>query len=143
VRAGIADYLGRIPKDLSFVDAASILCAGVTTYKGLKETNARPGRVGRNLRSRWPRPCRHSVFEGHGTARRSVDVRLEKMALARNLGAEISIDAKTQDPPTEIQKAIGGDPGGSGNGGFNHCVQAGGRHVASRRNVRAGRSASG
>ena len=38
-----ADYVGRIPQKLSFVDAAPILCAGVTTYKGLKETNARPG----------------------------------------------------------------------------------------------------
>ncbi len=33
------------------------------------------------------------------------------MALARKLGAEISIDAKTQDPPTEIQKQIGGAQG--------------------------------
>ena len=40
---GQADYLGRIPKNLSFVDAAPILCAGVTTYKDLKETEARPG----------------------------------------------------------------------------------------------------
>jgi len=40
---GQADYLGRIPQNLSFVDAAPILCAGVTTYKGLKETKARPG----------------------------------------------------------------------------------------------------
>jgi propanol-preferring alcohol dehydrogenase len=31
---GQADYLGRIPKNLSFVDAAPILCAGVTSYKG-------------------------------------------------------------------------------------------------------------
>jgi len=38
-----ADYLGRLPKNLSFVDAAPILCAGVTTYKGLKETGTRPG----------------------------------------------------------------------------------------------------
>jgi alcohol dehydrogenase, propanol-preferring len=29
---GQADYLGRIPKNLSFVEAAPILCAGVTTY---------------------------------------------------------------------------------------------------------------
>jgi propanol-preferring alcohol dehydrogenase len=40
---GQADYLGRLPKNLSFVDAAPILCAGVTTYKGLKMTEARPG----------------------------------------------------------------------------------------------------
>ena len=38
-----ADYLGRIPENLSFTDAGPILCAGVTTYKGLKETQARPG----------------------------------------------------------------------------------------------------
>ena len=38
-----ADYVGRIPKNLPFVDAAPILCAGVTTYKGLKETNTRSG----------------------------------------------------------------------------------------------------
>jgi D-arabinose 1-dehydrogenase-like Zn-dependent alcohol dehydrogenase len=40
---GQADYLGRIPKSLSFVDAAPILCAGVTTYKGLKMTETKPG----------------------------------------------------------------------------------------------------
>jgi propanol-preferring alcohol dehydrogenase len=33
------------------------------------------------------------------------------MALARKLGAEITVDAKTQDPPTEIQKQIGGAQG--------------------------------
>jgi propanol-preferring alcohol dehydrogenase len=33
-----ADYLGRLPEKLSFTDAAPILCAGVTTYKDLKET---------------------------------------------------------------------------------------------------------
>src|SRR5271166_88402 len=38
-----AGYVGRITKNLPFVDAAPILCAGVTTYKGLKETNTRPG----------------------------------------------------------------------------------------------------
>src|SRR5579864_6782686 len=38
-----ADYLGRIPETLPFVDAAPILCAGVTTYKGLKQTGTRPG----------------------------------------------------------------------------------------------------
>ncbi len=40
---GAADYVARMPRDLSFVDAAPILCAGVTTYKGLKETETRPG----------------------------------------------------------------------------------------------------
>jgi alcohol dehydrogenase, propanol-preferring len=33
---GPTDYLGRIPKNLSWVAAAPILCAGVTAYKGLQ-----------------------------------------------------------------------------------------------------------
>jgi D-arabinose 1-dehydrogenase-like Zn-dependent alcohol dehydrogenase len=41
----------------------------------------------------------------------AVDVGPEKTALARKLGAEIVIDAKTQDPPGEIQKQIGGAHG--------------------------------
>lgn len=38
-----ANYVGRIPTGLSFVQAAPILCAGVTTYKAIKETEAKPG----------------------------------------------------------------------------------------------------
>jgi propanol-preferring alcohol dehydrogenase len=41
----------------------------------------------------------------------AVDLGPEKMALARKLGAEITIDAKTQDPAAEIQKRIGGAQG--------------------------------
>ena len=36
-------YVGHIPDSLSFIDAAPILCAGVTVYKGLKETEVKPG----------------------------------------------------------------------------------------------------
>lgn len=38
-----ADCVGRVSEMPSFTDAAPVLCAGVTTYKGLKETKARPG----------------------------------------------------------------------------------------------------
>ena len=41
----------------------------------------------------------------------AVDLGPEKMALAKKLGAEITIDAKTQDPAMEIQKQIGGAHG--------------------------------
>jgi len=108
---GQADYLGRIPKDLSFVDAAPILCAGVTTYKGLKETNARPGEwvVISGVGGLGHVAIQYAKAMGLHVA--AVDLGPEKMALARKLGAEIAIDAKTQDPPTEIQKQIGGAQG--------------------------------
>ena len=41
----IADpnYVAHIPDGLSAVQAAPIICAGITTYKGIKETDAKPG----------------------------------------------------------------------------------------------------
>ena len=38
-----ASYVASIPERLSAAEAAPIVCAGVTTYKGIKETGARPG----------------------------------------------------------------------------------------------------
>lgn len=37
------DFVGRLPEKLEFGPAAPVLCAGVTVYKGLKETEVRPG----------------------------------------------------------------------------------------------------
>ena len=37
------NYVARIPAGLSAIDAAPIICAGVTTYKGIKECNTKPG----------------------------------------------------------------------------------------------------
>ena len=106
-----ADYLGRIPENLSFVDAAPILCAGVTTYKGLKETDARPGQwvVISGVGGLGHVAVQYAKAMGFHVA--EVDLEPEKMALAKKLGAEITIDAKTQDPPAEIQKQIGGAHG--------------------------------
>jgi len=107
-----AQYVGRIPNNLPFVDAAPILCAGVTTYKGLKETNTRPGE--------WVVISGAGGGLGHvaiqyakamGLHVAAVDLGPEKAALARSLGAEIAIVAKTEAPPAEIQKQIGGAQG--------------------------------
>jgi alcohol dehydrogenase, propanol-preferring len=108
---GQADYLGRIPANLSFIDAAPILCAGVTTYKGLKETNARPGEwvVISGAGGLGHVAIQYAKAMGLHVA--AVDLGPEKMALARKLGADITIDAKWQDPATEIQKQIGGAHG--------------------------------
>lgn len=106
-----ADYLGRIPEGLSFVDAAPILCAGVTTYKGLKETDTRPGQwvVISGAGGLGHVAIQYAKAMGMHVA--AVDLGPEKMALAKKLGAEITIDAKTQDPAAEIQKQIGGAHG--------------------------------
>ena len=106
-----ADYLGRIPKSLSFGDAAPILCAGVTTYKGLKETDTRAGEWVVILGAGVLGHVAIQYAKAMGMHVAAVDLGPEKMALAKKLGAEIAIDAKTQEPPTVIRKQIGGAHG--------------------------------
>jgi propanol-preferring alcohol dehydrogenase len=106
-----ADYLGRIPDSLSFIDAAPILCAGVTTYKGLKETQTRPGEwvVISGVGGLGHVAIQYAKAMGLHVA--TVDLGPGKIALAKKLGAEVAIDAQMQDPPAEIQNQIGGAHG--------------------------------
>ena len=108
---GQADYLGRIPDQLSFVDAGPILCAGVTTYKGLKETEVRPGEwvVISGAGGLGHIAIQYAKAMGLHVA--AVDVGDDKLALAGQLGADITINAKLQDPAEKIQKEIGGAHG--------------------------------
>jgi alcohol dehydrogenase, propanol-preferring len=106
-----ADYVGLIPRQLSFVDAAPILCAGVTTYKGLKEMDVRAGEwvVISGVGGLGHVAVQYAKAMGLNVA--AVDVGPEKTQFAKKLGAEIAIDAKSQDPAKEIQKQIGGAHG--------------------------------
>jgi propanol-preferring alcohol dehydrogenase len=40
-----AAHVARIPKDVSLEAIAPVLCAGITVYKGLKKSHARPGQT--------------------------------------------------------------------------------------------------
>lgn len=105
------DFVGRIPQGLSFVEAAPILCAGVTTYKGLKETEARPGAwvVISGVGGLGHIAVQYAKAMGLHVA--AVDVGKEKLELARKLGAEVIADAATEDPAKTIQQATGGAHG--------------------------------
>ncbi len=108
---GQADFLGRIPDQLSFVDAGPILCAGVTTYKGLKETEARPGEwvVISGVGGLGHVAVQYATAMGFRVA--AVDVGEQKLELARKLGAEITVDASSEDPARQIQEQTGGAHG--------------------------------
>jgi propanol-preferring alcohol dehydrogenase len=108
---GQADYLARIPDRLSSVAAAPILCAGVTTYKGLKETGVRAGEwvVISGTGGLGHIAIQYAKAMGMRVA--AVDLGAEKMALARKLGAEITVDASTDDPVQNIHKQINGAHG--------------------------------
>lgn len=106
-----AAFAVRIPEGLDSLTAAPLLCAGVTTYKGLKETDTRPGQwvaisgVGGlgHLAVQYARAMGLRVI--------AVDVAEEKLALAQFLGAEAVVNAASMDPVAEVQRLCGGAHG--------------------------------
>ena len=111
---GYADYmvapaiaLALVPEDLSAVEAAPLMCAGITTYNALRNSNARPGDVVAvlGLGGLGHLGVQYAVkmgFKTVGIARGS-----DKEPLARKLGAQHYIDSQAQDPAAELQK-LGG-----------------------------------
>ncbi|HTZ74458.1 MAG TPA: alcohol dehydrogenase AdhP [Candidatus Aquilonibacter sp.] len=108
---GHADYVGHLPGNVSFIDIAPILCAGVTTYKGLKETEARPGEwvVISGVGGLGHVAVQYAKAMGLNVV--AVDLGPDKMKLAQKLGADLTIDAATDDPAAVVQKRIGGAHG--------------------------------
>ncbi len=106
-----AAYVSRLPDGMDFAAAAPILCAGVTTYKGLKETNTRPGEwvVISGIGGLGHVALQYARAMGLHVA--AVDVAEDKLALARELGAEIALNATTTNPADELQRLIGGAHG--------------------------------
>lgn len=105
------DYVGRIPKNLKFTDVAPILCAGVTVYKGLKETEVKPGEwvvisgVGGlgHLAVQYAKAMGMRVI--------AVDIADSKLKLAKKVGAEHVFNANKVDAVKKINKIIGGAHG--------------------------------
>ena len=62
------NYVGHIPAGLEFTPVAPILCAGVTVYKGLKQTRGPSRTVGGYLWRRRSRASSGAVRQGNGTA---------------------------------------------------------------------------
>ena len=104
-------YVGHLPDGIDFVQAAPILCAGLTTYKGLKETGAKPGEwvVVSGVGGLGHLAVQYAKAMGLHVA--AVDVAEEKLALARELGAELTFNAEVEDPAAKIQEEIGGSHG--------------------------------
>ena len=104
---GSAAYVGKVPEGIDPLDAAPLTCAGVTTYKAVKVSGARSsdlvavfgvGGLG-HLALQYARIAGASVV--------AVDVVDEKLQLAKDLGAEYTVNAATEDPAEAIQ-ALGG-----------------------------------
>ncbi|WP_104109177.1 alcohol dehydrogenase AdhP [Arthrobacter sp. N199823] len=103
-----AEFAPRIPEGADPVEIAPVLCAGVTVYKGLKMTEARPGQwvVISGIGGLGHIAVQYAVAMGLRVA--AVDIAEDKLALARKHGAEITVNAMTEDPVEAIQAQTGG-----------------------------------
>jgi propanol-preferring alcohol dehydrogenase len=118
VNGGFAEYVvadpnfvGRLPKNVDFVEAAPVLCAGVTVYKGLRVTDTRPGNwvVISGIGGLGHMAVQYAVAMGLNVA--AVDIDDAKLALAGRLGAAVTVNAKSTDPVAAIRRQIGGAHG--------------------------------
>jgi propanol-preferring alcohol dehydrogenase len=106
-----AAYVGRLPANVSFGEIAPVMCAGVTTYKGLKETEVRPGEWVVIVGAGGLGHMGIQYARAMGMHVAAVDVADDKLALAAEMGAEITINSAVEDPFAAIQKKIGGAHG--------------------------------
>jgi propanol-preferring alcohol dehydrogenase len=106
-----ANYCGRIPGSADLYEIAPILCAGVTTYRGLKRTGARPGQWMAVLGVGGLGHIAVQYAKAMGLRVAAVDVSDDKIKLAASLGAEITVNAATADPAAELQAKLGGTHG--------------------------------
>lgn len=103
-----AAFVGRLPPNPDFAALAPILCAGVTSYKGLKEAEVRPGQwiaisgIGGlgHLAVQYAKAMGLHVV--------ALDVSDDKLALARTLGADVCIDCSSDGAAEEVVSSTGG-----------------------------------
>jgi D-arabinose 1-dehydrogenase-like Zn-dependent alcohol dehydrogenase len=102
-----ASAAARMPAELPPVDAAPLMCAGITTFNALRNSGARPGDVVAvlglgGLGHLGVQYAAKMGFQTVGIARGT-----DKAPLARQLGASVYIDSQAQDPAAELLK-LGG-----------------------------------
>lgn len=105
---GAAGYVAKLPEKPDFAALAPILCAGVTTYKGLKETEARPGQWVAISGVGGLGHIAVQYAKAMGLHVVALDVTDEKLALARQLGADVAVHAGSPDAIAEVMKATDG-----------------------------------
>jgi propanol-preferring alcohol dehydrogenase len=106
----IADpnYVAHIPNGLDPKLAAPLICAGITTYKGIKETKARPGEwiVISGAGGLGHLAIQYAKVMGLRVC--AVDIDDGKLALATKMGADFVVNAKHGDPDAAVKKGTDG-----------------------------------
>jgi propanol-preferring alcohol dehydrogenase len=106
----IADpnYVAHIPDGLDPKLAAPLICAGITTYKGIKETRAKPGEwiVISGAGGLGHLAIQYAKVMGLRVC--AVDIDDRKLALAKKMGADLVVNAKHGEPEEVVKKGTSG-----------------------------------
>ena len=106
----IADpnYVAHVPANLSAAQAAPIICAGITSYKGIKQTEAKPGDwlAVSGIGGLGHLAIQYGKHMGLKVC--AVDIDDAKLELATRLGADAVVNAKAGDPAAAVKKATTG-----------------------------------
>lgn len=115
VNGGFAEYVvasaafaAKLPANVDFAAIAPILCAGVTTYKGLKEIEAHPGEwvVISGVGGLGHVAIQYARAMGLKVA--AIDIAEDKLELARAAGADLAVNALAADAVEKVLAATGG-----------------------------------
>jgi len=104
-----ARYAVKVPDGVDPFDAAPLTCAGVTTYKAVKVAGTRPSDLVAvfGVGGLGHLAIQYAAIAGARVV--AVDLHDQKLDLARELGAEFTVNAANADPVEEIQKLGGVD----------------------------------
>jgi propanol-preferring alcohol dehydrogenase len=104
-----AAFATPVPAGIDPREAAPLTCAGVTTYKAVKVGNVRPGDLVlvSGIGGLGHMALQYAKIFGGTVA--AVDITDEKLKLAADLGADIVIDARVEDPAEVLRRHGGAD----------------------------------
>jgi propanol-preferring alcohol dehydrogenase len=104
-----ARYVVKVPEGIDPFDAAPLTCAGVTTYKAVKVAGTRSSDLVAvfGIGGLGHLAVQYAAIAGGRVV--AVDLVDEKLELARELGAEFTVNAAVEDPALAIQKLGGAD----------------------------------
>lgn len=102
------NYVAHIPSGLKSVDAAPLICAGITTYKGIKQTDTKPGEWIAISGIGGLGHLAVQYAKAMGLLVCAVDIDDGKLAHAKELGADLLVNAKSDNPAEALKKETGG-----------------------------------
>ena len=102
------DYVALVPAGLTAIEAAPLICAGVTTYKGIKQTEARPGEWVAISGVGGLGHLAVQYAKAMGLLVCAIDIDDGKLAHAKRLGADLVFNARAGDPGPALKKETSG-----------------------------------